>query len=316
MVDSIFSTYKTGENRITGSILAVLRSLSLNHCELILAALLEQSEFELIRFQNQPSTGSPGVPDAEISSSCRLLIETKTKPNAVNVKQLERHLTRLEDGAEMTQALLVLTPDTRQPAQIDELDDNRITWASFASLDQAINGLFDEKKEVISEKEAFLLRELQAMLDKENLIGTQKNILVIPARNAWPEYREFNAYVCQVNRSFKQVEYLAFYSQNMIHELVPKIIGTWDSVEMTRDLHKDKLGELVDYLLEKRLRQENKTYKILLLSSPDDSETVRLDKPVINNLLAKSGGPTAFTQNQRYVELAKLKTASNTSDLI
>jgi len=218
MIDSIFSTYKSGENRITASILAVLRSLSINHCELILAALLEQSEFELIRFQNQPSKGNAGVPDAEISSSCKLLIETKTKPNAIDLDQLNRHLTRLEDGVETTKALLILTPDTRQPAQIEELDDSRITWASFASLDQAINGLFDDKKEVISEKEAFLLRELQAMLDKENLIGTQKNTLVIPARHAWPEYREFSAYVCQANRSFKQVEYLAFYSNNMIRE--------------------------------------------------------------------------------------------------
>jgi hypothetical protein len=49
---SIFSTYSTGENRVTASILAVLKSLSLNRIERLLGALLEQSAFELVRFQN------------------------------------------------------------------------------------------------------------------------------------------------------------------------------------------------------------------------------------------------------------------------
>ena len=73
----IFATYSTGENRVTASFLAVLRSLSLDRMQRLLAALLEQSEFELITFQNQPSKVGEGVPDAMIQSSCRLLVETK-----------------------------------------------------------------------------------------------------------------------------------------------------------------------------------------------------------------------------------------------
>ena len=82
---SIFSTYSTGENRVTASFLAVLRSLSLDRIQRLLGALLEQSEFELVRFENQPSKGGSGVPDAIIQSSIRLLIETKTERNGVNV---------------------------------------------------------------------------------------------------------------------------------------------------------------------------------------------------------------------------------------
>lgn len=316
MSESIFSTYRTGENRVTASILAVLRSLSLDRCEQILAALLEQSEFELIRFQNQPSKGSQGVPDAEIMSSFRLLVEAKIKPHTVDAKQLARHLRRFDDSKETTQALLVLTPDTRQPAQIDEVKDHRVTWASFASLDQAINGLFDDDKGVISEREAFLMRELQAMLEKENLIVSEKDTLVIPAKHAWPEYLDFRAYVCQANRSFRQVNHLAFYHGNRIHELVPKILKTWECIEMTRGLHKGQLGKLVDYLLEKGLREEGKTYKVLLLSPPDGPETVRLDGPILNDLVSARGVPTAFTQNQRYVKMVSLKKAKRTSDLV
>ncbi len=42
---------------LTASLLAVLGSLSLGRIERLLAAMLEQSEFELVRFQNQPSKG-------------------------------------------------------------------------------------------------------------------------------------------------------------------------------------------------------------------------------------------------------------------
>lgn len=315
MGDSIFSTYSTGENRVTASILAVLRSLSLTRCEQILAALVGQSEFELIRFQNQPSKGSEGIPDAEIVSSCRFLIETKIRSNAVNVSQLRRHLKRFDGSSETTRILLVLTPDATQPPQIDEIGDRRVAWASFASLDQAIDELFEDKEEVISEREAFLLRQLQTMLDNEGLIGTLKNVLVIPAKNAWPEYKQFKSYVCQANRSFKPVAYLAFYHGNEIHELIPKILDSFECVEMKKGLHKGKLGELVNYLLENRLRDEGKTYKVLFLSHPDAPETIRLDRPIINDLVAATGRVTAFTQNQRYVELEALKKAHKTSEL-
>ncbi|MBN1975618.1 MAG: hypothetical protein JW787_18430 [Sedimentisphaerales bacterium] len=316
MVDSIFSTYKTGENRVTASILAVLKSLALNRCEQIIAALLEQSEFELIRFQNQPSKGNEGIPDAEIISSFKLLIETKIKPNSIKIEQLQRHLSRFDNSKETTQALLILTPDTKQPTIIEEIGDRRVTWSSFASLDQAINELLDDNRAVISEREAFLLRELQAMLEKENLIKSQKDTLVIPARHAWPEYNEFNAYVCQANRSFRSVNYLAFYHHNKIHELVPKILEAWECVEMRRGFHSGKLENLVEFLLDHQLREEGKTYKVLLLSSPNDSETIRLDKPIENDLLSSNGTTSAFTQNQRYVESGALKKAHTTSELV
>ena len=316
---SIFSTYKTGENRVTASILAVLHSLSFTRCQRILAALMEQSEFELIRFENQVAKGGKGVPDAEIISSCRLLIETKIKHNAVRTTQLQRHLERLSVGSERTQALLVLTPDSTQPAQIDEVNDKRVVWASFASLDQAINELLEDNKDVISEREAFLLRELQIMLDDEGLIRSEKDVVVIPAKHAWPEYLEFSAYACQPNRPFRCVQYLAFYHKNQIYDKVPKILESLESVVMEKGLP-GKLGKLVDRMLESLpgipQREEGKAYKILLLSRPDAPETISLPNPVVNDLKSESGVPTAFTQNQRYVELTALKKARHTSELI
>ena len=122
---SIFSTYSTGENRVTASFLAVLRSLSLDRIQRVLGALLEQSEFELVAFQNQPSKGAAGIPDAIIQSSCTLLIETKIKRNTVNKKQLDRHLKRLDGATESNCLLLVLTPDTSKPRVFDSIQDDR-----------------------------------------------------------------------------------------------------------------------------------------------------------------------------------------------
>ena len=123
-MSNIFSTYSQGENRVTSSILAVIRSLSLDRIERILGALLEQSELEFVRFENQPSKGGDGVPDAIIQSSFRLLVETKTERDGLNFPQLKRHLKRLDDATEQMALLLILTPDDARPPIVDELADD------------------------------------------------------------------------------------------------------------------------------------------------------------------------------------------------
>lgn len=320
MRTSIFSTYSTGENRVTASILAVLKSLSLSRIERLLGALLEQSEFELVRFQNQAARGSGSVPDGEISSSCRILIETKIKRNSVRAKQLQRHLQHLDSSRESEQ-LLVLTPDQSQPSAFDlvEDDQNRLVWASFGALDQAIDELLADGNEVISEREAFLLRELQLMLVEEGLIGTASEVVVVAARQAWPEYQWCSAYVCQPRRAFKPVKRIAFYSQGQVYPLVPSILEIQDEVVLERGRHKGGLGKVIDELID-RIPQSKKnvghSYKVFVLSSPDDPRTMKLDGPILNNLESKSGRATAFTMGQRYVAVEKLKTAKATSDLV
>lgn len=152
---NLFSTYSTGENRVTASILAVLRSLSIDHMQRLIGSLLEQSELELIKFTNQPSKGGQGVPDAEISSSFRILIETKTARNMVDEQQVRRHLQRLDRPSETIQTLLILTPDDQPPVIIGKINDERLAWTSFGLLYQAIDELLDDTQEVISEREAF-----------------------------------------------------------------------------------------------------------------------------------------------------------------
>jgi len=312
---SIFSTYSTGENRVTASFLAVLRSLSLDRMQRLLGSLLEQSEFELIRFENQPSKGGSGVPDAMIQSSVRLLLETKTVRDSVQSPQLERHLNRLDESTESDALLLVLTPDESRPSVMDDVNDPRLAWASFVMLDQAIDDILDDKYEVVSEREAYLLRELQNMLSAEGLLANSNDVVVVAARSAWPEYNEFHAYICQPNRPFQQVSRIGFYSKGVIYPLVPKIIEAFDEVEMRCGVHEGKLEELVRRLIESEMRPVGGMFKVLLLSAPDSNDTIRLPRPIPNDKRSKTGKPTAFTMRQRYVSSEALITAETTSVL-
>jgi hypothetical protein len=315
MTDSIFSTYRTGENRVTASILAVLRSLALQRTERLLGALMGRSEFQLVSFQNQVSKGASGVPDASITASCRLLVETKITRNGVRADQLRRHLARLAQAREVERVLLVLTPDESTPDAVSELDDPRVAWASFADLEQAIDELLSDPAEVISEREQFLLRELRIMLEQEELLVPAHDVVVVPARVAWLDYERFHAYVCQPGRAFRGVRRLAFYADGAIQRLVPQIVETADEVVFEAGRHEGALGRLVDRMLEEGVREPGQSYKVMLLSAPDDSRTLTLDQPIRNNLETPTGRTIAFTQNQRYVTEDKLRAARVTSEL-
>jgi hypothetical protein len=312
---SIFSTYATGENRVTASILAVLQSLALGRTERLLGALLQESEFELLHFENQPGKGGSGVPDAVISGSCRILVETKTARRAVKYEQLARHLKRL-DGRESTQRLLLLTPDDHKPDQVDAASDPRLAWANFATLDQAIDDVLADTRDVISEREAFLLRNLQIMLLEEDLLGRGNQVVVVPARRAWDQYLRLSAYVCQSGRPFQHVEYVAFYSGGAIQPKVPRVVRVIDSVpfDPDADIPAD-LSAIVHQMVESGERQRGVLQKVFLLSAPNAPDTITLLNPVENDLRTPNGRTVAFTQNQRYVSLERLRTSKLTSEL-
>lgn len=89
MSGTIFSTYRQGENRVTSTIIQVLKNLPINLVERFLVMLTEDDRKSFFVFKNQVKVGATGtVPDAEISASFRILIETKNEVNAVRTEQL------------------------------------------------------------------------------------------------------------------------------------------------------------------------------------------------------------------------------------
>jgi len=315
MASGLFSTYSTGENRVTASVLAVLRSLALPRTERLLGALLGDSEFLLVGFKNQPSKGGASVPDAEIAASTRVLVETKIARGKIGRAQIENHLAHLDAASESSRALLVLTPDAAAPDWLLKMDP-RIAWASFLDLHSAIDELLADPREVTSEREQFLLRELQQMLEQEGLVGSEEDTVVVAARSGWDEYLKGSAYYCQPGRSFRQVQHIAFYRLNHIEPIVPRVLAHHSEVLLDPDQPTGELREAIESYLAMKPRCAGETRQVFLLSGPDDPRTLRLTAPLPNDAHSKSGHRVAFTQKQRYVASERLCSATSTSQLL
>jgi len=228
--------------------MAVLGHISTTLTEDILEMLLDESSLSLVSIDNQIS-GASSVPDAAIRASTSIWFETKTVRKGVDPDQLQRHLMELQSQEAGVQRLVALTPDAEQPPEIDSIDDERLVWANFSQLVDAIESILDrdtgtteETVAVPTEREAFLLRELVRFIYDEDLVsGKEDRVLVVAARRAWPDYKDYGMYFCQAGRSFKPANHLAFYADGKIKPLIPRITKIVDSIELTEDsVNKDR----------------------------------------------------------------------------
>ncbi len=318
MTTPLFSIYKQGENQVTATLLAVLQRLSFLNVDRIFGALLGETGFNLVVFENQPK-GKDSTPDAKIGARRFVWVETKTERGAVDLSQIHRHLNAVDGG----DILLLLTPDETRP---DSLPD-AVAWSNFNILADAIAETLKDEEDPPSEKEAFLLRELNLMVENRGLINsTVTRVLVVAARDAWPIYAngELSAYISHPRPFRASATHIAFYAGGKIQPLVPKIKLTVDELKLTEDGISNLEGEqkaLAEDLLTGIARHPKRLFqgftgKVLFLSGPDDGETVRLVGPIANNAEDKNGKRVPFTYGApRYVTLESLKAASTTSQL-
>jgi hypothetical protein len=322
----LFSTYRQGENRVTGSMLAVFERVGVSVLERILAAATEEASLELVTFANQPPGAGQSVPDGVISAQFRYLIEVKTTSNALKPEQLEGHLACF-DGSHQDERLLVITPDPEEPAVIAALNDERLVWSSFLKLSQAIDDLLGDPHELVSEQGRFLLRELQALWVEDGLID-HDDVVIVAARHAWPEYLRYSAYICQPDRHFRAgLSRMGFYTKKAIQPQVPAILWHDANVPITRDQAKAwaesddpmqvRAAKLIAALIEDGSPREGLPHGIFLLSPPDDdAATLVLTTAVVNAATDKSGKPVAWTMGQRYTSTtALLRNPSTTEEL-
>lgn len=285
-------------------------SLCLRNCAGRIIAIPGDFNLCPVHVDNRYATLAPN------DSRSHLLIETKVKGDVVNLNQLSAHLKLLDDKSGAECRLLLLTPDVVAPKDVAELDDERLVWASFSALDEAIDELLVDKDEVVSEREAFLLRELQAMLDEEDLVSPEKNVVVVAAKRAWKRYLDLHAYICQPRRSFRSVTRMAFYRSNAICPLVPKICKMYHAVRLQRNVHDEPLKTVVEEFLKDQSWREGDEQMVMILTAPKDQGTLDLRNPITNDLASDTGRRIPFTQSQRYVSEVRLTTAKRTSDLI
>lgn len=326
---SIFSSYSQGENRVTSSILAVLRLLSMPAFDYLVCRLVdEENSLHIVR--NQPSGGGTGIPDGEISANYNILIETKTVAannlGQDDIDQLKRHLKRLKVAENGTQALLYLTPHDSAPNIVGVINDSRLVWKSFEDFDTLVGNLLLHENIKLSEIERFMLEQLHLMIEDEGLLPSRDNVVVVGARTAWPMYQRHKVYICQPNRAFRNVEYIAFYTLGNIKPKVAKIsqrhrevsleqINSDDNVLQINKTLKDKVNSYAEEHIMSGPKAKEFFEGAFQVFELDDSSEVDLGRDITNDITAINGRNFAYTVGQRYTSLDKLKEAQTTSDL-
>ena len=322
----LFSTYRSGENRVTSSMMAVFQRLELSLLERLLGAVAQESALQLVAFANQPAGAGASVPDARMSAHFDYWFETKTVPNALGAKQLSEHHKNLSEGAKH-ERLFIVTPDSERPAALDALDDERVIWFNFRAMSDAIDEILDDDTTFVGEQTRFLLRELQQLFAEDGLLDVADTVIVA-ARFAWGEYIDHSVYICQPDRSFRPgLTHMGFYAHGAIQPTVAKILDqrpesiTFDSgtVETLRSGGPidNRIADAIDASLTGGTRSEGQQFRVFVLSRSPEEGSVALGGPITNTTKAASGRTWAWTMGQRYTRLAALTTPglATTSDL-
>ncbi|MGB2937080.1 MAG: hypothetical protein WBD05_02610 [Phycisphaerae bacterium] len=149
-------------------------------------------------------------------------------------------------------------------------------------------------------------------------VSASEKVLVIPARDAWQDYLNFSAYMCQPRRKFRATSHIAFYRRKVIEPSVPRILQVVEEIEMSErgvsaspgldEATRNRLLAIVHELRESGERRHlDEKRKVLLLSTPQSAETITLPHRIVHER------PTAFTQGQRYVSLSKIRAGPKTT---
>ncbi|MAG36331.1 MAG: hypothetical protein CL878_08815 [Dehalococcoidia bacterium] len=277
------------------------------------------------------------TPDARIRASFAYWVETKITPQSVSARQISGHLKALDAAVGVErQRLLVLTPDAEVPPAIRGIGDERLAWASFDGLLDAIRGIIDPETDGVAsdrvtptEYERGLLRELARFILAENLVGGEaQRVLVVAAGGAaFDDYLRYSAYMCQPNRSFQPSAHLGLYRRGRIDRRIPLILGVVASVVLSEeavreapDVDDDVREQLLTLVGELKQHEDwrvGEEQKVLLLSAPDAPETIVLPQDVVNDLVSEAGRSQAFTQGHRYVSLERIEEEpARTSELV
>ena len=145
--------------------------------------------------------------------------------------------------------------------------------------------------------------------------------VVVAAREAWPLYESIGAYICQPGRSFRDVDYVAFYHDRQIQPDIARILSQRDNVVWTPHAaaqlsrSADPADQWLGRVIEKS-RAAGWTagrHQVFELSRQGDPDHVRLKGPIPNHATGKN---SAFTRGQRYVVTDSLRRAKSTNDLM
>lgn len=163
--------------------------------------------------------------------------------------------------------------------------------------------------------------------------------VIVAARDAWPTYTALcdpaseapPAYICQPGRFFKPVERLGFYSDQVIHREVPRVLARFDNVEWTlqnagvlasSESREDrKIARLIEWSAGPgaahfgfdETGSPSGRFQVFLLSRPGSPQHKTLPAAIPHTA---RGRGSAFTQRQRYISSHALDTAQTTASVV
>jgi len=145
--------------------------------------------------------------------------------------------------------------------------------------------------------------------------------VIVAASEAYREYKQLSAYICQTDRSFRgEITRLGFYADREIKPELPRILARRRDVlivvEPANDLLASadaidrKLGRLIADLVKEGSDRIGQKQQVFLLSAPGDPETLTLLHAI------KNDGHSAWVQAHRYVKAHVLQSGiSVTSEI-
>jgi len=153
-------------------------------------------------------------------------------------------------------------------------------------------------------------------------VAPRRNVVVVAAEQAWNLYSDLkqSVYVFQAARSIQLVEYVAFYSDQEIKPVVPKILGHFPAVDWNKANSRrlirsaDSMDNIVGAAIATSMGQgwNETSYQVFVLSTIKSDESVKLSAAVNHS---RRGAGSAFVRAHRYLPLTALTSARDTSDL-
>lgn len=148
--------------------------------------------------------------------------------------------------------------------------------------------------------------------------------VVVPAKDAWPFYQQYGAYVCQPGRYFRNVSHIGFYADSAVQREVPKVLEridpvVWTPEEIGRriDTGSDRDRQIAEIIKQSReLVWTDNEYQLFLLTRPG-GEGQATGHVTLNAELRrqKTGKGSAWVRRQRYVAVPTLQSAQALGDL-
>jgi hypothetical protein len=172
-------------------------------------------------------------------------------------------------------------------------------------------------------EEEHLMSTLGTGFSRPRPTTSDDDVLVVAGgKIAAAEYLRHNAYVCQPERSFRDVERVGFYRNGQIEPFFPRIRYRKMNVDFSRASAAalratgaaldGEVADLIDRILNDPANPHTPgKHQVFLLTSRDDPQTLLLENPIKHRILGRG---TAWTQGTRYTSEEALRRHPRTTD--